>query len=199
MDKRNKQGQTLEEFLQGYDAGAYPRPAVTADAVVFSVTDGKAAALLVKRADHPDIGEWALPGGFVGEYETCGEAAERELKEETGLEDFNAEQLVTVSALGRDPRGRVITVCYFAVVRHAPLKPGDDAAEAAWFTIDYAANDDEYVLVLKNAELDLTLTSRMKIVRRLSGTIDIDRSAVVENDGLAFDHAKIILYAIEKL
>ena len=124
----------------------YPRPAVAVDMVVMSVVDVDLKVLLVRRGVEPFKGRWALPGGFVrvGEDdESKGEdvdaAAHRELREETGLveSDVFLEQLYTFGRRGRDPRGRVISVAYYALVPSDLLprvRAGDDAADARWFS-----------------------------------------------------------------
>jgi 8-oxo-dGTP diphosphatase len=116
----------------------YPRPALTVDAVVFGLTRKSLQILLVERGGEPFKGCWALPGGFVGEGEDLQEAARRELEEETGVALSFLEQLYTFGAPGRDPRGRVVTVAYFALVRPEQVEvfAASDAAAAAWFPID---------------------------------------------------------------
>lgn len=115
----------------------YPRPAVTVDCVVFGLDDGDLKVLLIQRADKPFAGRWALPGGFVDMDENLDAAARRELKEETGLACDYLEQLYTFGEPGRDPRGRVITVAYYALVRRTEhqIKGATDAREAAWFSL----------------------------------------------------------------
>lgn len=115
----------------------YPRPAVTVDCVVFGLDDGDLKVLLIQRADKPFAGRWALPGGFVNMDETLDAAARRELKEETGLSCDYLEQLFTFGEPGRDPRGRTITVAYYALIRRAEhrIQGGSDAKEAAWFSL----------------------------------------------------------------
>ncbi len=125
----------------------HPRPAVTVDMVVFTVVDLDLEVLLIRRGTEPFEGAWALPGGFVrvsDEPEDQGEdldtAAARELREETGLGERDAflEQLFTFGGVGRDPRGRVISVAYYALVppdRMSRVRAGDDAAEAKWFSM----------------------------------------------------------------
>ena len=110
-----------------------PNASVTADVVLFTVRREALQVLLVKRAAPPFRGCWALPGGFVEEGETLEAAARRELEEETGVRDVYLEQLYTFGDPGRDPRGRTVTVAYYALVRQAPLRAASDAAEAAWF------------------------------------------------------------------
>ena len=105
---------------------------VAVDLVVFTIRDGALHALFIRRAIQPFKGEWALPGGFVDD-ETLEAAARRELEEETGLRDVYLEQLCTFGDPGRDPRGRIISVAYFALIRPEPVRGATDAAEARWF------------------------------------------------------------------
>lgn len=108
---------------------------VTVDVVIFAVRGGALDVLLVRRGIPPFLGRWAIPGGFVLEEESVEGAARRELREETGVSDVYLEQLYTFGDPGRDPRGRVVTVAYFALIAadRAPLKAGTDAADARWF------------------------------------------------------------------
>ena len=110
---------------------------VTVDVVIFTIRDGALHVLLVRRAAPPFAGRHAIPGGFVHEAESLEAAARRELAEETGVHDVYLEQLYTFGDPGRDPRGRVITVAYFALIAsdETPLRAGTDAAEARWFPV----------------------------------------------------------------
>ncbi|RMF45717.1 MAG: NUDIX hydrolase [Anaerolineae bacterium] len=118
----------------------YPRPALTVDVVIFTLKEEKLSVLLIERAQDPYAGMWALPGGFVQVDESLEEAALRELKEETGLEgEFYLEQLYTYGDPARDPRERVVTVAYFALIpsdRPIHDSPSSDAAAARWFPVD---------------------------------------------------------------
>ncbi|MCO4770658.1 MAG: NUDIX hydrolase [Deltaproteobacteria bacterium] len=116
---------------------AWPRPAVTVDCVVFGFGEDGLSVLLVRRGEEPFVGQWALPGGFVREKEGLEDAARRELDEETGLTLSFLEQLYTFGAPARDPRGRVITVAFYALVKELaqpPLRATGDAAAAKWFS-----------------------------------------------------------------
>ena len=95
----------------------YARPALTVDAVVFGLDDEDLKVLLVRRDLEPFKGKWALPGGFVRVGETLEEAVRRELREETGVAEVFLEQLYTFGATDRDPRERVVTVAYYALVK----------------------------------------------------------------------------------
>jgi 8-oxo-dGTP diphosphatase len=130
---------------------------VTVDIVIFTIQSGSLRVLLIKRAASPFQGQYAIPGGFVHEDEGLEEAALRELREETGVSDVYLEQLYSFGDPERDPRTRVITVAYFALISaDRSLRAGTDAAEASWWPMD-----------------------------RLPA--------------LAFDHRKILDYAIERL
>jgi 8-oxo-dGTP diphosphatase len=124
---------------RGGGAAAAPerdeRPAVTVDVVVLTVRDRRLEVLLVKRRHWPFEGMWAIPGGFVEPDESLEEAAMRELAEETGARDVYLEQLYTFGDPQRDPRMRVITVVYYALIRPDQLhmRAGDDASEARLF------------------------------------------------------------------
>ncbi len=115
----------------------HARPSVTVDCVVFGLDDEDLKVLLIERDREPFAGAWALPGGFVGPEETLEQAALRELAEETGVAKVYLEQLYTFGAPGRDPRDRVITVAYYALVRrldHAPMA-ASDARSVGWFPV----------------------------------------------------------------
>jgi len=117
----------------------YPRPAVTADIVVFTVRENQLDVLLIQRKEAPFAGMWALPGGFVNMNEPLEDAAQRELEEETGLKEGYLEQLYTYGDPDRDPRGRVITVAYFALIAAgASFQPegGSDASRADWHSVN---------------------------------------------------------------
>jgi len=122
----------------------YPRPALTVDTVVFTIKNQDLRILLIQRAEAPFAGSWALPGGFVEVGEETGaqgedidKAARRELEEETGISEHDVflEQLYTFGQPDRDPRGRTVTVAYYALVRNdVPIRSGSDAKAAQWFS-----------------------------------------------------------------
>ena len=114
----------------------YPHPAVTVDIVLFSIRREIPSVLLIRRAREPFKGKWALPGGFVDIDEDLEQAARRELEEETGLRDIALEQFHTFGAVDRDPRERVISVAFLAVLpEEAEPRAGSDAADAGWFPL----------------------------------------------------------------
>ena len=223
MDLLDKDGLTEREFLQQYKVGDYERPSVTTDMVIFTVTEEEADSyrklpekelrvLLIRRAGHPFLGKWALPGGFVRSNETTEQAAVRELREETGVEDVYLEQLYTFSDIGRDPRTWVISCSYMALINSdkLELKAGDDAADAAWFKVTYRPLKEEKVLIedgyMKMLEYELILSSEEEELSAIvAKTITAKTTStgtdfkIVSNEGLAFDHAKMIACAIERL
>jgi len=223
LDLLDKDGLTERVFLEQYRAGDYDRPSVAVDMVIFTVTDTEADSyrklpekelriLLIHRGAHPFLGKWALPGGFVRQNETTEQAAVRELGEETGVEDVYLEQLYTFSDMGRDPRTWVISCSYMALINSdkMELKAGDDAADAAWFKVSYKPLREQKELIedgyIKRLECELKLSSedielsaivaRTMTAKTTSTGTDYE---IVSNDGLAFDHAKIIACAIERL
>ena len=131
-------GLTEEEAIARYRSRNYPKPAMTADIVVFAKGDGAYRVLLVRRKGHPFIGRLALPGGFANENEPIEETAARELAEETGVEHLQLNLVGLYSNPGRDPRGWVVSAAFVSVVdaQLLKLKAGDDAAEADWFCFD---------------------------------------------------------------
>ena len=117
----------------------YPHPAVTTDVVVFTIRNGRLSILLVKRANPPHQGEWALPGGFLDIDEDLDACAARELAEETGISGVYLEQLYTFGATHRDPRERVISVTYYALVPQDALatpRAASDAADVGWYAFE---------------------------------------------------------------
>ena len=115
----------------------YPRGALTVDCVVFGLDDLELKVMLIQRGQEPYLGMWALPGGFVRVAETLDEAARRELEEETGLHQVFLEQLYTFGEVHRDPRERVVSVAYYALVKLSDhrVQAATDAREAAWFGV----------------------------------------------------------------
>jgi ADP-ribose pyrophosphatase YjhB (NUDIX family) len=223
MTLRNQQGLTEAEFLARYDASRFERPSVSVDMVIFTVTneepddhrrlpDKVLRVLLIKRGDHPHLGSWALPGGFVNMQEDLDAAAERELQEETGIAGIYLEQLYTWGEVGRDPRTRVISCSYLSLVDAESLqvRAGDDAADATWFTLRETPlqairtmTEDGYVLEERSR---LTLRAGavevggvVRVVRLVAGKVRRIERHIEESNGLAFDHLKIIAYGLERL
>jgi 8-oxo-dGTP diphosphatase len=147
----------IPKTAETYDIAQYERPSVTVDVVIFSILDEELKVLLIKRKIWPYEGMWAIPGGFVKMDESLEDAAYRELAEETGVrEDVYLEQLYTFGRPQRDPRTRVITVAYFALVSADKINPraADDAEEVGWFSVYHSP-----ALAFDHAEiLDYALT-----------------------------------------
>jgi 8-oxo-dGTP diphosphatase len=117
----------------------YPRPALTVDIVIFTLRENRLQVLLIRRLNEPYAGSWALPGGFVQMNESLEDAANRELNEETGIREAYLEQLYTYGDPLRDPRGRVVSVAYFALIHTDTVvrtEGGSDASQARWFQAD---------------------------------------------------------------
>lgn len=197
--------------MAAYRQEDYPRPSVAADMVIFTVTDEEEEnyrklpkkelrVLLIQRGGHPYLGCWALPGGFVRPAETTEQTARRELREETGVDEPYLEQLYTFSQAERDPRMWVMSCSYMALMDsgRVKLQAGDDAQQAAWFRItcrmkERRGSREYWELVLTHGEL--CLRALLEKEEREPFT----ESRIMENRGLAFDHARIIAYGLERL
>ncbi len=145
--------------MYSYD---HPHPAVATDIVVFTVCHNELGVLLIKRAEDPYGGAWALPGGFVEIDESLDAAARRELQEETGIQGVHLEQLYTFGAPDRDPRERVITVAYSALLPpdRARIRAASDARAAGWFglaELPVLAFDHAHILKLAQQRLKAQL------------------------------------------
>lgn len=208
---QNENGLTEEEFLAQYNPKDYARPSVTVDMIIFgmSKTLDNLRILLIKRRDHPFMGKWALAGGFVNEDESAYEAACRELEEETGLKNVYLEQLYTMSKPDRDPRMRVISIDYLALIQECNVVAGDDASEALWFDVSLTENR----MVLHNEEHGIRIEYRLKkkvfhngVVKTVGYVPILDNSDIVVNkvpvpneESLAFDHAESILEGLLRI
>ena len=208
--EKNEKGQTLEEFLKEYDPYQYKNPCATTDMVLFSYAGEKPdtdalKVLLVCRKNHPSIGYWALPGGFVELYENLEDTARRELTEETGVADLPMEQFAVYGNVTRDPRARIITSAYLSVVDEGQVKvqAGDDAADAKWMQLhcqtESVKEDGDwkrtiYRLALENKEAQLTISAIVEKKER-SGLVRETYYKVKESDRIACDHAALIVQA----
>ncbi len=208
MDERNERGETLAEFLANYDESMYRHPSNTVDMILMTVTEQKLKILLIKRKDHPFINDWALPGGFVNFDEDIDAAVERELKEETSMDEHNYfRQLYTFGAADRDPRTRVISTAYLSMTPESNIrraKAGDDAADTGWFTINKVtesidASGRTSILYLDEDEKNVHMQYR--ITDKAMDNYVVTRSDLLDtsNAELAADHIKAINMAIDQL
>lgn len=138
----------LKDDLSNYDENDYKRPSVTVDVAICTIIEEQLKILLIKRKYPPYRNSWAIPGGFldIDLEESLEEAAARELEEETGLKKLYIEQLKTYGDINRDPRTRVVTTAYFALVPYSELKKqhiqsASDASDTRWFTLNNYSNE----------------------------------------------------------
>lgn len=202
----NKEYQSEEEFLKDYDSSKFEKLSMTVDTLIFSVSDEevgnyrklpekKFSILLVKRNNYPFKDKWCLPGGFIGIQETLEAAAKRILKHETNLQDIYMEQLYTFGAVDRDPRMRVVSVSYIALVDKNRLK-AHLSSNASWFQMNILEDKDEVQVYFDNGIENFSIKIK-KVLK--SPTSDRYEYVVTQNDKLAFDHAKVIISGISRL
>ena len=202
-----KEYKSEEEFLKDYDSSIYEKLSMTADILVLSVSskdtenyrkneDKRMSILLVKREDYPYKGKWCLPGGFLDpKKETLEECARRVLKKETNLSDLYLEQLYTFDRLNRDPRLRVISTSFVALVDKNKLK--EKVKNASWFDIIKMEEKNNIVsFILENGEEKIEFKVRKTLRERTS---DRYQFTTEENTSLAFDHDIVILAGIERI
>lgn len=209
MELRDKNGLTEKEFLAKYRPGDYERPSVTVDMLVFAapglsmpanrhlLADGTLKLLMIRRGGHPFLGCYALPGGFVNSSETVLTAAKRELWEETHAQGIPLRQLYTFSRPGRDPRTWVMSCAHLAVLDtdHIPVKAGDDADRAEWFTVTLTEDQGtgRYELTLSNGSVTLSASLSCPAL------FEEEACVVHQSSGIAFDHSQMILCALKAL
>lgn len=215
--ERNEAGQTLEEFLEAYDPYKYKNPCVTTDMIVIrsngeiKSTEEGLQVLMIQRRNHPSIGMYALPGGFVEIREDIMDGAKRELLEETGLSNVAVQQLATWGEPNRDPRARIITTSFLALVDDSvqQVKAGDDAKDACWMkirfneyeTIKFMRDGKEkicrrYRLFLDNEERGVKLSAKIAVTENVKGILREPEFTLFESEGIAADHAKLIAHAL---
>ncbi len=167
----DNRGLTEQQAIERYQTKNYPKPALTADIVIFRREFDQYSLLLIRRGGHPFCGKWALPGGFANENEPVEHTAARELTEETGVDGIPLKLAGIFSNPGRDPRGWIVSAAFWAVVDFIqPIRAGDDAADARWFTL----LPDQDTLTLVSGDIILT------------------------PEDLAFDHQEILNTAIRQ-
>lgn len=216
-NETNDQGLDLKQFLEQYQPGDYENPSVTTDVIVFKhngaleQVEKNLKVLMVKRKNHPCIGYWALPGGFVNMNEDVSDAAKRELEEETHLRNIPMEQLAAWGEVKRDPRYRIITVAYLALVDEtvSQIQADDDAADAGWMNVEIELTKEEelvgtgfhklrsvYKIHIYQEEKQVDLTAYIEKLENKNAIIKETVYTVIENNGIAFDHGRFLVQAL---
>ena len=224
IDRKNKDGLTEKQFLDSYIPGNYDRPSNTVDMLLFTVDDvpidGKGPdkalkLLLIKRGDHPYLGCYAIPGGFVNIDEAISTACYRELKEETNIDSVYFEQLKTFGDLvDRDPRMRVISIAFLALADKTNIKPiaGDDASFAQWFTVrkEFISSNNSGIeridmynltLISDDGKVNIGYIVTEKSIKNGIISIKVPSYKLLDwsKDELAFDHIDEVYCALERL
>ena len=223
MNKENRT-KNEEEFLKEYNIGSYERPSVTNDVIIFTTDDKKEEnsrkipkkglqVLLIKRDDYPEKGKWAIPGGFINMDESLEEGSIRKLKDETGIDNVYMEQLYSFGEVNRDPRTRVISVGNVALISKDNINFSKEKTvkETKWFWIEknlikVESNDkynfNKYLLKFKSEDGEMEVSYEVlekierNVLRRKERTYKLLETSTKE---LAFDHYKIIDYAIDRI
>lgn len=202
MSKYNSE----EEFLKNYDSSVFEKLSMTTDIIIFSVSNEdvnnyrklskkKFSVLLVKRDDYPFKDKWCLPGGFIKIDEDLEDAPKRILANETNIHNIYLEQLYTFGSVNRDPRMRIVSTSYMALIDKNRLNDKLNT-NAAWFNVEYYEKDNIIDVTLTSKDEILTFKVK-KVLKEL--TTDRYKFEVIENDKLAFDHPLVILSGIERL
>lgn len=212
-----------QAYLAQYDITRFERPSVATDMAIFSIMEEgehdnyrklpkKALKLLlIKRATYPFKDLWALPGGFCRPDEDVQETAKRELYEETHVRAAYLQPAGVFGEIGRDPRGWIISNTFLSLIDGETCKPrgGTDAWEAKWFSVEVETRgtkkdlqaesveiETEYKLSLRHEESGICLSAVVKEHKQFELYHETVRYEIVESEGLAFDHAKIILHTL---
>lgn len=223
-DEKMIQGE--QAYLSSYHIGAFERPSLAVDIGIFSILEEANnqnvrklpirafKLLLIKRGSYPYKGYWALPGGFCKSTEDVQEAAQRELYEETNVKDAYLKLVGAYGALGRDPRGWIISNTFFALINgeQCTLRAGTDAWQAEWFTVNLSKKEIKRELSEDNLQIqtvfDLELSSEglgeclkatIMEYKRFKNYHEYVTYEVIEKDRLAFDHAEVILRTLLEL
>ena len=197
---------TEEEFLKNYDSNQFFKTDNYR-----KLPEKKLQVLLVKRAEHPYMGKWSLPGTFVRKEERFEEAVQRSLKAKTNMQDIYLEQLYSWGDPNRDPRTRIISTSYMGLVdsEKVCIKSGGSTQDANWFTVTlnslkekmtenkHGYKKEEEIEILLESKTE-TVKNKVKVVKELVDGNQIIYTQILESE-LAFDHAKMLIYAIERL
>lgn len=197
-----------EEFLKHYNPEAFDQLSMTVDILLVSVSSEKQenyrktnkkmmSILLVKRDDYPYKDKWCLPGGFLNpKSETLEECAKRVLKKETNLKELYLEQLYTFDAINRDPRTRVVSTSYIALIDKNRLIDKINT-NASWFdVILFEESKDKIDMVLSNGSDMIKFSIKKKLYEK---TTDRYKFEIIENKDLAFDHPLVIVSGLERI
>lgn len=195
-----------EEFLKHYDSSKFEKLSLTTDILIISIANEKVdnyrktskknmSILLVKRDDYPFKDKWCLPGGFLDVHEDLEDAPNRILKRETNLDNIYLEQLYTFGDVRRDPRMRIVSTAYMALIDKNRLNT-KLMENASWFNVSVKEENEIVTIILDNGK-DILKTRIKKILK--DKTTDRYKFEIVENNDLAFDHALVILSGIERL
>ncbi len=197
-----------EEFLKHYNPEAFDQLSMTVDILLVSVSSEKQenyrktnkkmmSILLVKRDDYPYKDKWCLPGGFLNpKTETLEECAKRVLKRETNLKEIYLEQLYTFDDINRDPRTRVVSTSYIALIDKNRLNDKINA-NASWFDIVlFEENQNKVDMVLSNGSDMIKFSIKKKLYEK---TTDRYKFEIIENKDLAFDHPLVIVSGLERI
>lgn len=202
-----KDYQTEEEFLKAYDPSSFEQLSMTSDILILSVSNQEAtnyrknakkmmSVLLVKRDDYPYKGKWCLPGGFLDpKKETLEECAKRVLKRETNLSNIYLEQLYTYDGVKRDPRMRIVSTAFVALIDREKLT--EKVENASWFDIVLLEEKDNIVDITLDNGHEAIHFSIKKVLKEK--TTDRYQFVTFKNKDLAFDHDLVILAGLERI
>ena len=195
-----------EEFLKSYNPDDYKRLSMTTDILLFSVSDISQdnyrktnekvmSILLVRRDNYPYIDKWCIPGGFLQVDEELEDCPKRILKEETNLKDIYMEQLYTFGSVNRDPRMRIVSTAYMALIDKNMLKD-KISPNASWFNIEYKNTQKNVTLILTSNNDKIVIKAEKELIDKTTGRY---KYKVTDNTKMAFDHAEVILVGLERL
>lgn len=196
-----------EEFLKNYDSSEFEKLSMTTDIIIFSVSDRPQdnyrkndekymSVLLVKRKDYPYKDKWCLPGGFLDIKENLEECPKRILERETNIKDVYLEQLYTFGNVNRDPRMRIVSTSYMALIdKNKLLNKLNENAQ--WFDIKIIETVDNILIFkLENEKEKIEFKAKRKLKEAMNDQYEYE---IIENEKLAFDHALVLLTGMERL
>lgn len=196
----DKNGLNEQQFLENYHPENYKRPSVAADILILRLSEDYSSLqiLLIKRDEHPYLGCWALPGGFIHENETAYRAALRIMEKETGRRSAYLDQIYTFTRPGRDPRTWIMSIAYLSLVSGTDgAGEAVDGKEAHWFDLKFT----DTFIELSSAEEGVRMIYDLKKETFANGILTYDNftASQASEEGLAFDHVEIVIESIKKL